>query len=641
MEIYLYLALFSPLVGSLFAGLFGASPKTIVAGVVPTLLLFTSFVASTILLVHILSGGDIVHVEMMTWMATGNLYIPFGFVVDQVSVTMMMVVTVVSTVVHIYSIGYMDHDKGFNRFFSYLSAFVFSMMILVMSDNFAGLFIGWEGVGLCSWLLIGFWYHKETATWAANEAFIMNRIADLGMLIGIFLVYWNTGTLQYAESFEAMQYLDTSTLTWMGIFLFVGAMGKSAQFPLHTWLADAMEGPTPVSALIHAATMVTAGVYLVVRANPLYDMIPQVGLFIASLGAFVAIFAASMALVNRDMKRIIAYSTLSQLGYMFVAAGLGAYWVALFHLMAHAFFKALLFLGAGNVMHAMHDELDPFKMGGLKKVMKGTFIMMTLASVALAGIFPLAGFFSKDLILEVAMIEHHYIIYSVLLFTAGLTAFYSFRLVALIFHGEERYKLFGIDPHEAYKFMLIGMSPLLVLAIIAGSFKMTYFEMVTQLLPATEYHVHSQLLYWVMTIGTQVFVILAIVYAYKKYAHFKITVPDGTSSMEKSFAYKLLINQYYIPYAYEEYLVKPYRELSTVLWKQVDMKIVDATVDGIAGVIYSTGEKTRGMQSGNLSTMLKWMVAGTVGLLSLAVVFGLAARFSDEILTILSGLGVI
>ncbi|MEA3227651.1 MAG: NADH-quinone oxidoreductase subunit L [Campylobacterota bacterium] len=640
MEFYLYLALFSPLVGSLFAALFGASPKTKIAGIVPSLLLFISFVASSILLVHILNGGAPVHVEMMTWMATGDLYIPFGFIVDQVSVTMMMVVTIVSTVVHIYSIGYMDHDKGFNRFFSYLSAFVFSMMILVMSDNFAGLFIGWEGVGLCSWLLIGFWYQKESATWAANEAFIMNRIADLGMLIGIFLVYWNTGTLQYAEAFAAMPSLDTDILTLMGIFLFIGAMGKSAQFPLHTWLADAMEGPTPVSALIHAATMVTAGVYLVVRSNELYSLIPNVGLFIASLGAFVAIFAASMALVNRDMKRIIAYSTLSQLGYMFAAAGLGAYWVALFHLMAHAFFKALLFLGAGNVMHAMHDELDPFKMGGLSKVMKGTFIMMTLASVALAGIFPLAGFFSKDLILEVAIIEHHYIIYSVLLFTAGLTAFYSFRLVALIFHGEERYKLFGIDPHEAYKFMLIAMTPLLILAIIAGSFKMTYFEMVTAVLPATEYHVHSAFLYWVMTIGTQLFVAFAILYAYKKYTRMDITVPDGTSKMEQSFAYKLLKNQYYIPYAYETYLVQPYRELSTFFWVQVDQKIVDGTVDGIAGVLYTTGEKTRDMQSGNLSTMLKWMVAGTVALLSLVVIFGLAARYSVEITTILSGLGV-
>ena len=369
-------------------------------------------------------------------------------------------------------------------------------------------------------------------------------------------------------------------------------------------------------------------------------MIPHVGLFIASLGAFVALFAASMALVNRDMKRIIAYSTLSQLGYMFVAAGLGAYWVALFHLMAHAFFKALLFLGAGNVMHAMHDELDPFKMGGLKKVMKGTFIMMTLASVALAGIFPLAGFFSKDLILEVAIIEHHYIIYSVLLFTAGLTAFYSFRLVALVFHGEERYKIFGVDPHEAYKFMLIAMSPLLLLAIIAGSFKMTYFEMVTAVLPATEYHVHDATMYWIMTIGTQLFVIAAIAFAYKKYTSSKITVPNGTSKMENSIPYKVLKEQYYIPYIYEEYVVRPYRELSTIFWKQVDMKVVDATVDGIAGVIYKTGENTRTMQSGNLSTMLKWMVAGTVILLSLAVAFGLAARHFDEIKAILSGLGV-
>ncbi|NPA60254.1 MAG: NADH-quinone oxidoreductase subunit L [Epsilonproteobacteria bacterium] len=626
MELFLYTALFSPLVGSLFAALFAATPKTKLAGLVPSTLLGVSLLSSTILLVHVLTTGEIVHVELMTWMQTGSLYIPFGFVVDQVSVTMMMVVTIVSTVVHVYAIGYMDHDRSFNRFFGWLSAFVFSMLILVMSDNYAGLFIGWEGVGLCSWGLIGFWYHKESATWAANEAFIMNRIADLGMLIGIFLVYWNTGTLQYDGAFEAFATLDTATLTWIGIFLFIGAMGKSAQFPLHTWLADAMEGPTPVSALIHAATMVTAGVYLVVRSNELYSLIPNVGLFIASLGAFVAMFAASMALVNRDIKRVIAYSTLSQLGYMFAAAGLGAYWVALFHLMAHAFFKALLFLGAGNVMHAMDSELDPFKMGGLGKVMKGSMIMMTLASVALAGLFPLAGFFSKDVILEAAFAEHHFIIYTVLLLTAGLTAFYSFRIIALIFHGEERYKLFGFHPHEAYKFMLVAMSPLLILAIIAGSFRTTFFSMVEEVLSAHEYHIHSHLVYWIMTIGTQVFVILCIAYAYKKYAHFKIKVPDGTSRMENSFMYKLLINQWYIPYFYEEYIVKSYRELSTIFWKEIDQKVVDASVDGIANVFYSTGEKTRTMQSGNLSTMLKWMVAGLVALLSLAVVFGLAMR---------------
>jgi len=639
MENLLYIALFSPLVSSLFAALFTNTPKKKFVGVVASLLILTAFLSSSILMAEIFLTGTPVHVEMMTWMATGNLYIPFGFVVDQVSATMIMVVTLVSTIVHIYSIGYMDHDKGFNRFFAWLSAFVFSMMILVMSDNYAGLFIGWEGVGLCSWGLIGFWFHKESATWAANEAFIMNRIADLGMLIGIFLVYWNTGTLQYDGAFEAFAHLDTVTLTWIGVFLFIGAMGKSAQFPLHTWLADAMEGPTPVSALIHAATMVTAGVYLVIRSNELYSLIPHVGLFIASLGAFVALFAASMALVNRDMKRIIAYSTLSQLGYMFAAAGLGAYWVALFHLMAHAFFKALLFLGAGNVMHAMDDELDPFKMGGLKKVMKGTWIMMTIASLALAGIFPFAGFFSKDTILEAAFAEHHYVIYGVLLFTAGLTAFYSFRLVALIFHGEERYKIFGIHPHEAYRFMLVAMSPLLILAVIAGVFQAPFFGMVEEILAAHEYHIHSHTTLWIMLVGTQIFVGLAILYAYKKYANHTITVPDGTSAMENSFMYKLLLNQYYIPYAYEEYIVKPYREISKVFWKEVDLKVVDATVDGIAGILYNTGEQTRDMQSGNLSTMLKWMVAGTILLLTLAVAFGLAVRYSGGT-QVLSGLGV-
>jgi len=533
----------------------------------------------------------------------------------------------------------MDHDKGFNRFFSWLSAFVFSMMVLVMSDNYAGLFIGWEGVGLCSWGLIGFWFHKESATWAANEAFIMNRIADLGMLIGLFLIYWNTGTLQYDGAFAAFAHLDTVTLTWIGIFLFIGAMGKSAQFPLHTWLADAMEGPTPVSALIHAATMVTAGVYLVIRSNELYSLIPHIGLFIASLGTFVALFAASMALVNRDMKRIIAYSTLSQLGYMFAAAGLGAYWVALFHLMAHAGFKALLFLGAGNVMHAMHDELDPFKMGGLKKVMKWTWLMMVVGSLALAGIIPFAGFFSKDTILEAAFAGNHMVIYGVLLFTAGLTAFYSFRLVALIFHGEERYKLFGIHPHEAYRFMLWAMSPLLLIAVGAGLLQTPFFEMVEEALQAHEYHI-SHTIALIMLVGTQMFVGLAILYAYRKYANSGVKIPDGTGKMENSFMYKLLYNQYYIPYFYEEYLIKPYNEISKVFWEKVDLKVVDATVDGIAKVLYATGENTRMMQSGNLSVMLRWMIVGIVLLLSLAIVFTLVVNNADVIMSILSGKGV-
>jgi NADH-quinone oxidoreductase subunit L len=618
MENLVYIALFAPLVGSLFAALFAMTPKNLITAFVTSGLLFVSWVASSALLMYVMDYGTI-SVNMMEWIGAGNLTIDFGFQVDTITAVMMVVVTTVSTVVHVYSIGYMEHDKGFNRFFSYLSAFVFSMMILVMSDNFAGLFIGWEGVGVCSWLLIGFWYHKAdvstdvnpsiSPSWAANEAFIVNRIADLAMLIGIFLIYWNVGSLKYTIFFEAIPSLENSLLVSIGIALFIGAMGKSAQFPLHTWLADAMEGPTPVSALIHAATMVTAGVYLVIRANPLYAEIPNVSLFIAYLGTFVAIFAASMALVNRDLKRIIAYSTLSQLGYMFAAAGLGAYWVALFHLAAHAFFKALLFLGAGNVMHAMHDELDIFKMGGLKKAMRGTYLYMGLASLALAGIFPLAGFFSKDTILEVAFNEHTYIIWFVLWLTAGLTAFYSFRQVFLTFDGDERYKEeTDAHPHEVQNFVLIAMAPLAILAIIFGFFMDSFKEFTTTILPAYEMSEHTHHIAWLLIIVTTLIAVSGILLAYKKYAGGLVR----DEKMENSFVYKLLQNQYYIPRFYMEFIAKPYKEISDILWNKVDMKIVDATVDGIAKIIYFTGDKSRKMQTGNLSHYLNWMGVGTI-----------------------------
>jgi len=620
MENYLYIALFAPLLGSLTAALFGARPKTLFTGLWTSGLLAVSWISSILLFLHVYAdpSANVVHVKMMDWISAGSLSIPFGFVVDQVSVTMMIVVTTVSTMVHVYAIGYMSHDKGFNRFFSWLSAFVFSMMVLVMSDNFAGLFIGWEGVGLCSWGLIGFWYYKNSATWAANEAFIMNRIADLGMLIGIFLIYWNTGTLQYDEAFAAMPNLEHTLLITIGTFLFVGAMGKSAQFPLHTWLADAMEGPTPVSALIHAATMVTAGVYLVIRANPLYDLIPEVGYVIASLGAFVAMFAATMALVNRDIKRVIAYSTLSQLGYMFVAAGLGAYWVALFHLMTHAFFKALLFLGAGNVMHAMNDELDPFKMGGLYKVMKPTAILMILASVALAGIYPFAGFFSKDKILEVAFNGDHYILWGVLWVTAGLTAFYSFRLIMLTFFGDERYKKLGFHPHEAYPYMLWAMAPLAVLAAIAGFFEHAFVDFVTTLLPSYEFHTHH--VEMILIAVTSTIAILGIATAVIIYKNGML----HPKWMERP-CYKLFTNQYYIPQFYDAVFSKPYKELSIIFWKQIDMKIVDATVDLIANTFFNIGQNTRGVQSGNLSIMLRWMALGVTMLLTFGLIFVAAA----------------
>jgi len=636
MEKFVYIALFAPLVGSLFAALFGMTPKKTFVGVISSLLLATSFVASAILATYVVQTGHGIHVTMMDWISAGDLDIPFGFVVDQISVTMMVVVTLVSTVVHIYSIGYMDHDKSFNRFFSYLSAFVFSMLILVMSDNFAGLFIGWEGVGVCSWLLIGFWYHKPdespdvnpsiSPSWAANEAFIVNRIADLAMLVGIFVLYWSTGSLQYDVVFPALPYLDDAILTTAAIALFIGAMGKSAQFPLHTWLTDAMEGPTPVSALIHAATMVTAGVFLVIRANPLYSMpeVSEVSFFIASLGTFVAFFAASMALIERDLKRIIAYSTLSQLGYMFAAAGLGAYWIALFHLAAHAFFKALLFLGAGNVMHAMHDELDIFKMGGLKKVMRGTYLYMGIASIALAGIPPFAGFFSKDAIIETAFNEGTLVLWTILVVTAGMTAFYSFRQVFLTFDGNERYKEFDIHPHEMYKFVLIAMSPLALLAMVAGFFQEEFHTFITssvEIMPnyVMSEHTHHLALY--LGIIVLIFAVGGILLAYKKYANGLVR----NEKVENSFIYQLLKNQYYIPAFYAEFISKPYALISTMLWKSVDMKIVDATVDGIANMFYKGGDNTRKMQTGNLSNYLNWMAVGLVIMLLVATIYTLKA----------------
>ncbi len=614
MEKYIYIALFAPLVGSLVAALFSMQTKMLFTGWFTSFMLAVSMYASLHLLYFVYTTDTTLHVNLFDWIVVGNLDIPFGFLVDHVSVVMMCVVTVVSTMVHIHSIGYMDHDEGFNRYFSYLSAFVFSMLVLVMADNFAVLFIGWEGVGVCSWLLIGFWYHKESATWAANEAFIMNRVGDLGLLLGIFLIYWNIGSLQYDIVFAQISTLENEILIWIGALLFLGAIGKSAQFPLHTWLADAMEGPTPVSALIHAATMVTAGVYLVIRANELYTLIPEVGYAIAALGAFVAIFAATMALVNNDMKRIIAYSTLSQLGYMFVAAGLGAYWVALFHLAAHAFFKSVLFLGAGNVMHAMDDELDIRKMGGLHNKMKATSIIMTIASLALAGIFPLAGFFSKDKILESAFNANEVVLWAILWITAGLTAFYSFRLVMKVFFGEQNYSNEEHHPHEAKSFVIAAMIPLAVLAVIAGWFEHSFVEFVTKTLPTWEASNLSHSTAWILILVTSGVAIAGILVAVLKYRN-----GGFDKSWEDTAIYKLLINQYFIPQFYEKFVSKPYYAICVWTWKVIEIKLIDSSVDGLAHFINKLGVKARSIQSGNLSSSLRLMVLGLI----LGLVFAL------------------
>lgn len=463
----------------------------------------------------------------------------------------------------------MEHDEGFNRYFSYLGLFVFSMMFLIMSDNFLGLFIGWEGVGLCSWLLIGFWYHNEKYTFAANEAFIMNRIADLALLLGIFLIYIEFNSLKYDEFFTLLSlgHENDMILILIALLLFVGAMGKSAQFPFHTWLADAMAGPTPVSALIHAATMVTAGVYLVIRAGELYLQVPEVGYFIAILGAFVALFAASMAMVAKDLKRIIAYSTLSQLGYMFVAAGLGAYAIALFHLATHAFFKSLLFLGAGNVMHAMNDKLDISKMGGLYKSMRLSAILMLIGSLALAGIYPFAGFFSKDLILGFSFISHHHGIFLVLLIVAFMTAFYSFRLLMLVFFTPKRHEE---HPHEASKIALLAMSPLALLAIVAGFFEHSFMEFVSKNLAFIDGQ--NSLVMMLASTAAVLGVLLAIMAYWKNW--FK-------PSLSKTSIYKLLFNEYYIPRFYHQFIVSKYALFCEFLRKS-DKEILDTLVDSVA-----------------------------------------------------------
>ncbi|PSM52170.1 NADH:quinone oxidoreductase I, membrane subunit L [Campylobacter blaseri] len=601
------IALFAPLLASFIAGVFAQSKKNTLIGIISSFLIILSTLNSFILLEIVATEGDI-SIYLSDFIYVGMLKIDFGFIIDPISSIMMITVGVVSSIVHIYSIGYMEHDEGFNKFFSYLGLFVFSMLVLVMSDNFIGLFIGWEGVGLCSWLLIGFWYEKKGISWCANEAFIMNRIADLGMLIAIFLIYNYAGSLRYEDLFLAAPNLPKNIIFWIAGFLFIGAMGKSAQFPFHTWLADAMAGPTPVSALIHAATMVTAGVYLVIRINFVFSEAIFVSNFIVYLGAFVAVFAASMALVNRDLKKIIAYSTLSQLGYMFVAAGLGAYSIALFHLMTHAFFKSLLFLGAGNIMHAMNDELDIKKMGGLYKYMKPTAILMILGSLALCGFYPFAGFFSKDKILEAAFSSDYFIIWIMLLIGAMMTAFYSFRLIMLVFFGKAKYEH---HPHEAKIFMLIALAPLGILSLTAGFSDSKFHMFINKVVPDFVINIeHSVAIYLIVI--TLVLVALSTIFAIYAYK-FDIFKPK----LENNLIYKLLLNQYNIPKLYSKVFINGYYKIANIC-VNLDNTIIDKTVDCMANSISKLGEKTDEIHSGNLSLMLRWLVAGFVVLLLLA-----------------------
>ena len=606
--VWLLIALFAPLASAIFAGVFIRAKDKMFIGVVCSALVILSTIAS-LALMELVSDNRLISVNLADFISTGFLNAKFSFLIDSVSAVMMVVVGIVSSVVHVYSIYYMWDDENFSKFFSFLGLFVFSMLVLVTSDNFLGLFIGWEGVGLCSWLLIGFWYDRSNYSWCANEAFIMNRIADLGMLLGIFLIYLNFGSLRYEVVFANAASLEPEILTLIAALLFIGAMGKSAQFPFHTWLADAMAGPTPVSALIHAATMVTAGVYLVIRANAIFALAPEVSGFIVCLGAFVAVFAASMALVHNDLKKIIAYSTLSQLGYMFVAAGLGAYWIALFHLATHAFFKALLFLGAGNVMHAMKDDLNIQNMGGLYKFMRPTAILMCIGSLALCGFYPFAGFFSKDKILEAAWSADAYFIWALLFVGAAMTTFYSVRLIMLVFFGKQK---FIHHPHEAKGFALIAMGVLAVPAVIAGFFEHDFAEFVLSILPGFKASIpHGvEVILIALTLAMISAVAIGTIWTYGK--------GKFSQNLKNCKFYKILIAQYFIPQIYERVIVRGYERLSEICAK-CDGAIIDASVDLIARIAVKSGEGAdRVSNSGDLSANLRWMVLGSFILLILA-----------------------
>ena len=603
------ISLFAPLLSAAIAGAFSHAKAKIPLGAVCSALIIASASASFMQAAEILGGGEITFF-LKDFVKIGNLDVNFSFLIDPVSAAMTCTVTLVASVVHIYSIGYMERDEGFNRYFSYLGLFVFCMLFLVTSDNFVGLFIGWEGVGLCSWLLIGFWYEKSSANAAANEAFVMNRIADLGMLLGLFLLFYETGSLNFKDVFAAVSSgrVDHGTLSACAALLFIGAMGKSAQFPLHTWLANAMEGPTPVSALIHAATMVTAGVYLVVRANEIFAITPEISGFIAALGAFVAVFAASIALIHSDLKKIIAYSTLSQLGYMFVAAGLGAYWIVLFHLVTHAFFKSLLFLCAGNVMHAMHDELNIKKMGGLVKFMRPTAILTGIGSVALAGFYPFAGFFSKDKILEVAFAQGNYAVWFALLAGALMTAFYSFRLIMLVFFTQSKLAP-DFHPHEAKNFMLASLTPLAFLAVFAGFLQDEFENFTTRVLPKFSAHL-SHLAEISLIILTLALVAISAGFAVWAYKFNKFS--PRVSELK---IYKILANNYFIPQFYERFIVANYARTAKFC-RAIDEAIIDRGVDGVARLINALANVANKTQSGDLSLMLRLIVLGFALLLS-------------------------
>ncbi len=662
---------FFPLIGALIAGIFGRSIGHRASEYVTSGLLVAAALLSWVIFFQVGFGGEAAEpaqgvateghgdtamfanamkVELFRWIAVGDLDLRWVLRVDTLTAVMLVVVTTVSSLVHIYSIGYMADDPSRSRFFAYLSLFTFAMLMLVTADNFLQMFFGWEGVGLASYLLIGFWYKKPSANAAAMKAFIVNRVGDFGFALGIFGAFVVLGHLDFDGAFGAVEaatgtsfhflWADWDAMTVITLLLFMGAMGKSAQFLLHTWLPDAMEGPTPVSALIHAATMVTAGVFMVARLSPLFEAAPATMTVVLYVGAITAFFAATIGLVQNDIKRVIAYSTMSQLGYMFVALGAGAYSAGIFHLFTHAFFKALLFLGAGAVIHAMHHEQDMRKMGGIAKTIPKTYWMMLIGTLALTGVgipgtsFGFAGFFSKDSIIEAAYAvggtNGQFAFWS-LVIAALFTSFYSWRLIHLTFHGKPRASQETMShAHEAPNVMMVPLYVLAAGAVLSGVAFYGYFfadvNLIDQFFAGSiivehgiieDAHHAPTWVKWSATVA----MIIGFIVAWYMY----IRRPDAPARLanQHDHLYRFLLNKWYFDELYDKIFIKPALWLGNKLWRDLDDKLIDQTiVEGLGNRVKDITARVVKMQSGFLYHYAFAMLVGIAAILTWAIAAG-------------------
>ncbi len=632
-----------PLLGAALNGALGGDHKNRLVTGIATGTTGVSFL-SVLELVREFSGLSPERVPFirsyLAWIEAGSFRADFSVQIDQLTLVMLLVVTGVGWLIHIYATGYMAHEHGYGRFFAYLNLFMFFMLVLVMAGNFLLMFVGWEGVGLCSYLLIGFYYKKQSASDAGKKAFIVNRVGDFGFLLALFLIFQTFGSLDYGAVMAGVREMPVEPLWHMGILttiallMFVGATGKSAQLPLYVWLPDAMEGPTPVSALIHAATMVTAGVYMVSRSSAIFSHAPTALFVVAAIGCATAIFAATIGLVQTDIKRVLAYSTVSQLGYMFLACGVGAYAMGIFHLMTHAFFKALLFLAAGSVIHAMGGEQDILNMGGLRKKIPVTYWTMLIGALAISGLPLLSGFFSKDAILFEAYASPYgnKALYVFGWITAVLTAFYMFRLIFLTFWGEPRYDEHHVHVHESPRSMTGVLAVLAFLSIVGGwmaapvlfsahgknyfeEFLSPVFHVAHELRASLETGHEGGMDHHSLELLLSGFATLAFVLGAGRAWQIYVRSPEKAAALKQSMAglHRLLTHKYYVDEIYDAAIVQPIKRFSTSgLWQMVDVRTIDGLVNGVAEAARNFGGSVRRIHSGNTRSYAAWVVVGAL-----------------------------